>query len=81
LTGDEKQESAGAGNCSTDLSTGIAELQTRTRRAARLKRCNLKLGLAGAGICSTDLSTGIVEKLESAGSARHLLDRFVDEHC
>jgi hypothetical protein len=44
LTGDEKLESAGKGNGSTDLSMGIAELLTRTKRAARLKRCNVKFG-------------------------------------
>jgi hypothetical protein len=47
LTGYEKPESAGAGNCSTDLSTGIAELMTSITvmmitLAARLKRCVLK---------------------------------------
>jgi hypothetical protein len=41
-TGDERLGSAGAGNCTTDLSTAIAELLTRTRRATRLKPCNLK---------------------------------------
>jgi hypothetical protein len=68
LTGDEKLDSEGTGSCSSDCSTGIAELLLRTSRAARLKRCNLEFSLAGAGNCSTGLSTGIAELLTSAGA-------------
>ncbi len=45
LTGYEKLGSAGASNGLKDLSTGFAELLTRTRRVARLKDCNLKFEL------------------------------------
>jgi hypothetical protein len=54
---------------------GIAELLTRTRWAALLKRCNLKFGPAGAGNCSTDLSTGIAELLTRIRRAARL------KHC
>ncbi len=70
LTCDEKLESKGAGNYSTDWATCIAELLLRTSRAARLNRCNLKFCPAGAGNCSTGLSTGIAELLTRAGAGK-----------
>jgi hypothetical protein len=52
----------------------IAELLTRTRLAALLKCCNLKLGPAGAGNCSTDLSAGNAELLMRTGAGNCLTD-------
>ncbi len=69
LTGNEKLNQQGQ---ATALQ--IAELLTRTRLAALLKCCNLKLGPAGAGNCSTDLSTGFAELLTRTGAGNCLTD-------